>query len=105
MAAMLTRNRFVGWASFVFSLQSWLGESAEAKSTSSTPGYFSVGMACEYSRIGPLTLPAAALTSYIRSTGFGLSANHKVYLVMALAVTYLPIFMPPTGKAAAAPAA
>lgn len=47
MAAMLTRNRFVGWAAFVFGLQSWLGESAEAKSTQSTPGYFSVGMACK----------------------------------------------------------
>lgn len=46
MAAMLTRNKFVGWASFVFSLQSWLGESAEA-SNNGTPGYFSVGMACE----------------------------------------------------------
>ncbi|KAL2112813.1 hypothetical protein VUR80DRAFT_6384 [Thermomyces stellatus] len=70
MAAMLTRNRFVGWAAFVFSLQSWLGESAEAKSSQSTPGYFSVGMA-----------------------------------FMALVVTYLPIFMPPAGKPAAAPAA
>lgn len=37
----------MGWAAFVFSLQSWLGESAEAKSSQSTPGYFSVGMACK----------------------------------------------------------
>ena len=48
MAAMLTRNKFVGWAAFVFGLQSWLGESAEAKSTQSTPGYFGVGMSCEW---------------------------------------------------------
>ncbi|SPN99783.1 uncharacterized protein DNG_02635 [Cephalotrichum gorgonifer] len=65
MAAMLTRNKFVGWASFIFSLQTWLGESAEAKVNSGTPSLFSVGMA-----------------------------------FMALAVTYLPMFLPPTGKAA-----
>jgi hypothetical protein len=31
-------------AAFVFSLQSWLGESEDAKKNSSTPGYFTVGM-------------------------------------------------------------
>ena len=60
MAAMLTRNKFVGWASFVFSLQSWLGESAEAKSNTSTPGYFSVGMACKFLRL-TLCIPEGAL--------------------------------------------
>ncbi|KJZ79379.1 hypothetical protein HIM_01530 [Hirsutella minnesotensis 3608] len=43
MAAMFTRNKFVGWASVVFSIQSWLGEGADAKG-SGTPGYFSVLM-------------------------------------------------------------
>jgi hypothetical protein len=47
----------VGWewpyltaarASVVLSIQNWLGESAEAKKSSSQPAYFSVGMACEY---------------------------------------------------------
>jgi translation initiation factor 1 len=32
----------------VFAVQSWLAESAEQRATSSTPGYFSVGMACKF---------------------------------------------------------
>ncbi|KAH6894075.1 hypothetical protein B0T10DRAFT_603629 [Thelonectria olida] len=44
MAAMFTRNKLIGWAAVVFSIQSWLGESEDAKKNSSTPGYFSVGM-------------------------------------------------------------
>ncbi|KAK0628542.1 hypothetical protein B0T17DRAFT_614446 [Bombardia bombarda] len=44
MAAIFMRNRYIGWASVVFSLQNWLGESEETKKSSSTPGYFSVGM-------------------------------------------------------------
>jgi hypothetical protein len=34
-------------ASVVFAIQNWLGESAEAKKTSSQPAYFSVGMSSE----------------------------------------------------------
>ncbi|KAJ5162358.1 hypothetical protein N7492_007750 [Penicillium capsulatum] len=44
MAAMFTRNRMIGWVSFVFSLQSWLAESPEQKKTSSNPAYMSVFM-------------------------------------------------------------
>ncbi|KXX74357.1 Protein Asterix [Madurella mycetomatis] len=44
MAAIFMRNRYVGWAAVVFSVQSWLGESEETKKSTSTPGYFSVGM-------------------------------------------------------------
>ncbi|KAJ2906542.1 hypothetical protein MKZ38_001185 [Zalerion maritima] len=44
MAAIFTRNKFVGWFAVMFSIQSWLGESADARANSSTPGYFSVGM-------------------------------------------------------------
>ncbi|TDZ31593.1 hypothetical protein C8034_v006820 [Colletotrichum sidae] len=84
MAAMLTRNKFIGWykalkppietpstaprmaqatsASVVFSIQTWLGESEDTKKSSTTPGYFSVGMS-----------------------------------IMALAVSYLPMFLPPPG--------
>ncbi|EHA20050.1 hypothetical protein ASPNIDRAFT_56064 [Aspergillus niger ATCC 1015] len=40
MAAMFTRNR----VSFVFSLQSWLGETPDQKRTASTPAYMSVLM-------------------------------------------------------------
>ncbi|EON99556.1 hypothetical protein UCRPA7_4851 [Phaeoacremonium minimum UCRPA7] len=60
MAAIFMRNKFIGWAAVVFSVQSWLGESEETRKTSSTPGYFSVGMS-----------------------------------LMALVVTYLPMFLPP----------
>ncbi|ODM18414.1 hypothetical protein SI65_06285 [Aspergillus cristatus] len=44
MAAMFTRNRMIGWVSFVFSLQNWLGETEDQKSSSSTPAYMSVFM-------------------------------------------------------------
>ncbi|KAH7157452.1 hypothetical protein B0J13DRAFT_541793 [Dactylonectria estremocensis] len=71
MAAMFTRNKFMGWAAVVFSIQSWLGESEEARKNSTTPGYFSVGMA-----------------------------------LMSLAITYLPMFLPPVvGRTPAAPQA
>ncbi|ETS77843.1 hypothetical protein PFICI_09905 [Pestalotiopsis fici W106-1] len=76
MAAIFTRNRYIGWASIVFSVQSWLGESEEATKTSTTPGYFTIGMS-----------------------------------LMALATTYLPMFLPPppnargTGTGPAAPVA
>ncbi|KAI1824375.1 hypothetical protein F4861DRAFT_268022 [Xylaria intraflava] len=69
MAAIFTRNKYIGWASVVFSMQSWLGESEATTQTAGTPGYFSVGMS-----------------------------------IMALFVTYLPIFMPPTPNPARAPA-
>ncbi|TPX10675.1 uncharacterized protein E0L32_008409 [Thyridium curvatum] len=45
MAAMFMRNRYVGWAAVVYSVQSWLGESEESRKNQATPGYFSVGMA------------------------------------------------------------
>ncbi|AEO65244.1 8afc679e-5c1f-4884-bca4-27abf0747c67 [Thermothielavioides terrestris] len=44
MAAIFLRNRYVGWAAVVFSIQSWLGESEETRKSPSAPGYFSVGM-------------------------------------------------------------
>ncbi|QRD94264.1 hypothetical protein F9C07_2286384 [Aspergillus flavus] len=67
MAAMFTRNRMIGWVSFVFSLQNWLGETPEQKRTASTPAYMSVFMS-----------------------------------LMALVVTYFPIFMPPPAVPAGA---
>ncbi|KAG5980327.1 hypothetical protein E4U55_004151 [Claviceps digitariae] len=63
MAAMFTRNRYIGWAAVVFAIQNWLGESHHAKSAS-TPGIFSVLMS-----------------------------------VMALGVTYMPLFIPPADSA------
>ncbi|KAK1758598.1 hypothetical protein QBC47DRAFT_145892 [Echria macrotheca] len=44
MAAVFMRNRYVGWAAVVYSVQNWLGESEDAKKSNSTPGYFTVGM-------------------------------------------------------------
>ncbi|KAK6614663.1 hypothetical protein H4I96_00984 [Botrytis cinerea] len=44
MAAMFTRNKLIGWASVLFAIQNWLGESPETRKTSSQPAYFSVGM-------------------------------------------------------------
>ncbi|SZF05303.1 unnamed protein product [Blumeria hordei] len=69
MAAMFTRNKFVGWwisnrASVIFAVQSWLGESSETKKKSSQPAIFSILMS-----------------------------------VMSLFVTYLPMFIPTTPKA------
>ncbi|ROW10396.1 hypothetical protein VMCG_01795 [Cytospora schulzeri] len=44
MAAIFMRNRYIGWAAVVFSIQNWLGESEDNQKNASTPGYFSVGM-------------------------------------------------------------
>ncbi|RKU43233.1 hypothetical protein DL546_002630 [Coniochaeta pulveracea] len=63
MAAIFMRNKYIGWAAVVFSIQSWLGESEDSKKSASTPGYFSVGMS-----------------------------------LMSLAVTYLPLFLPPPNQ-------
>jgi len=63
MAAMLTRNRLIGWGAVAYSVVSWLGESEEARKSTSTPGYISIAMS------------------------FG-----------ALAMTYLPLFMPQPGQ-------
>ncbi|KAF2245084.1 hypothetical protein BU26DRAFT_462877 [Trematosphaeria pertusa] len=59
MAAIFTRNKMVGWVAVVFALQSWLAESPEQKRTSTTPAYFSVGMAFMSLLVGyiPLFLP------------------------------------------------
>lgn len=44
MAAMFTRNKFVGWASVIFAIQNWLGESTESKKATGQPAIFTVGM-------------------------------------------------------------
>ncbi|KAJ6789843.1 hypothetical protein PWT90_07051 [Aphanocladium album] len=93
MAAMFTRNKFVGWAGVVFSIQNWLGESAETKKNG-TPGYFNVGLSGTYSDTG----------WYMRMNLVLMQSN---VAVMALGVTYMPLFMPPpdrSGTATGAPA-
>ncbi|KAG7291774.1 hypothetical protein NEMBOFW57_001794 [Staphylotrichum longicolle] len=61
MAAIFMRNKYIGWAAVVFSLQSWLGESEETKKSNSTPGYFNVGMSLMSLAVTylPLFLPQA----------------------------------------------
>ncbi|KAK4156998.1 protein Asterix [Chaetomidium leptoderma] len=61
MAAIFMRNKYIGWTAVVFSIQSWLGESEETKKSSSTPGYFNVGMAAMSLIVTylPLFLPQA----------------------------------------------
>jgi hypothetical protein len=57
MAAIFTRNRYIGWASIVFSVQNWLGESEETTKNSTTPGYFTIGMS------GTSILPSCGINS------------------------------------------
>lgn len=45
MIAIVSRNKFLGWAAVVFAIQSWLSETPAQKAKSATPGYFSVLMA------------------------------------------------------------
>lgn len=45
MATILTKNKMIGWAGFILALQGWLAETPDQRSSSSTPGYFAVGMA------------------------------------------------------------
>ncbi|KAL2042918.1 hypothetical protein N7G274_003976 [Stereocaulon virgatum] len=45
MVAMFTRNKMIGWASFVFAVQTWLAQTPEQAKKASTPGYLSAGMA------------------------------------------------------------
>jgi len=35
----------IGWTAVIFATQAWLGETPAQKAASSTPGYFSIGMA------------------------------------------------------------
>ncbi len=79
-------------AAVVFSLQNWLGESEETKKSNSTPGYFNVAMSC----MAPLN-PRARFRPQT-------NVNLR-HLVMALVVTYLPLFLPTPGTTAPAPAA
>ncbi|KAH7316450.1 hypothetical protein B0I35DRAFT_433111 [Stachybotrys elegans] len=62
MAAMFTRNKFLGWIAVVFSIQTWLGESEDTRKNSTTPGYLNVGMAIASLGVTylPLFLPPQA---------------------------------------------
>ncbi|KAM0804974.1 hypothetical protein BDR22DRAFT_833001 [Usnea florida] len=45
MVAMFTRNKMIGWASFVFAVQTWLAQTPEQAHKSGTPGYMGAAMA------------------------------------------------------------
>ncbi|RKF64420.1 hypothetical protein OnM2_n019039 [Erysiphe neolycopersici] len=67
MAAMFTRNKFVGWASVLFAIQSWLGESSESKKGTSQPAIFTVGMSIMalLTTYLPMFLPPASASGKI----------------------------------------
>ncbi|KAH7037403.1 uncharacterized protein B0I36DRAFT_313971 [Microdochium trichocladiopsis] len=71
MAAIFTRNKYLGWASLVFALQNWLGESEDTANNASTPGYFTVGMSAMSLAVTylPLFLPQPPNQSASSSTG------------------------------------
>ena len=75
-------------ASVVLSLQNWLAETPEQKRKASTPGYFSVGMACT-------SYCSAASVAFLDFWGSPLIPSFVGPSVMAVAVTYLPLFLPP----------
>ncbi|KAJ5594458.1 uncharacterized protein N7459_000666 [Penicillium hispanicum] len=78
MAAMFTRNRMIGWVSFIFSLQTWLAESPEQKKTAATPAYMSVGMSL-------MALVVVRLSQcYYRTSTYPLTFPQ----------TYFPLFLP-----------
>jgi len=45
MMAIVTRNKMFGWTAVLFSVQSWLLETPVSRKRSSSPAYFTVGMA------------------------------------------------------------
>lgn len=82
-------------AGVVMAVQSWLGESSDSKRKSSTPGYLGVFLASKSPMLRTLLLPEAV-------------ANLVSSAVMALGVTYMPLFVPnmadPAGTGTEAPA-
>ncbi|CAG8905359.1 unnamed protein product [Penicillium egyptiacum] len=95
MAAMFTRNRMIGWVSFVFSLQSWLGESPEQKKTASTPAYMSVFMSCSLLSV-PLCACRTNLMAWYSDGTSCRSATSSLPLfyhsISPLPTTHAPIF-------------
>ncbi|KAK0509893.1 hypothetical protein JMJ35_007287 [Cladonia borealis] len=79
MVAMFTRNKMIGWAAFVFAVQTWLAQTPEQAKKAGTPGYLSAAMACEPSMPNP----------------YSSATNVSCGLVLGLGTTYLPMFMPP----------
>lgn len=102
----LLSNDFVqNRASVVFSLQTWLAETPEQKKIASTPGYFSVGMACEcmpawgsrwtYISFHILTLSYVVMAVVVVSSVLSLRAGVLVHIILKSAQSYLPLFLPP----------
>lgn len=79
MAAIFTRNKMIGWTSVLFAIQTWLSETPSQRATSSTPAYFSVGMAV-------LSLGVVSLATC--STTLKCDADSMFQV-------YMPLFLPP----------
>lgn len=70
----------------MFSIQTWLGESEDSQKSGGTPGYFSVGM-------------SGTVFPFADRWRWDVQQLLTMWeiVVMALAVTYLPLFIPPPG--------
>lgn len=67
-------------AAVVFSMQSWLGESEDAKNNSSTPGYFGVGMSSKSLPKHLVTIGERKLIAFVcNSHGFGRDVSAIVH--------------------------
>jgi hypothetical protein len=98
-------------ASVVFAIQNWLGESAEAKKTSSQPAYFSVGMSSECCSLYSKGRFMLTYISYGARCCRSPLVSHPSLSTHGFRQTYLPLFLPPpsvpgqAGTSTEAPAA
>ncbi|KAJ4983504.1 translation initiation factor [Stagonosporopsis vannaccii] len=96
MAAIFTRNKMIGWVSVVFSVQSWLAETPEQKKTSTTPAYFSVGMAVMSLLVPPsLRAPAPNRTGILYPRERTNNPTHSAHAtVVCMSIENLKTFDP-----------
>lgn len=79
----------------MFSLQSWLGESEDARNTSATPGYFNVGMGRKLrSESRPSEAKACGRQRGQAGNERWLTWSRNI-TVVSLITCYLPLFLPP----------
>lgn len=80
----------IGWVAVIFAVQNWLSETPESAKSASTPGYMTVGMArmCFLPLFHSLQNPLSVDPLRLLTTS----------TVMSVAVTYLPLFMPPPAQ-------
>lgn len=71
----------IGWTAVIFAVQSWLSETPAQKAAASTPSYFSIGMALLSVGVVSITL------------------KHAIRQTLTNSQAYMPLFLPPQGKA------